>query len=98
MGRKDKLSRSRSKSPTHLSSPSPSSPQRPSTPQPYSKRGHHQSNSAMSKSQDLNPLVVYGSQLAQLISMGFTEEQENLKAIIRAKGNVQVAVNLLVSQ
>jgi len=102
--KRDKMSRSRSKSPPFqgniLSAPQQSGPQRPLTPQPYSKKGH-QGHGMMSKSQDMgamDPLIIYGSQLAQLINMGFTEEQKNLKAIIRAKGNVQVAVNLLVSQ
>merc|ERR1712228_1125177 len=40
-----------------------------------------------------DPNVVYGDQLAQLISMGFNDEQKNINAIARAKGNVQVAVN-----
>lgn len=41
--------------------------------------------------------IRYGSELAQMISMGFTHEKNNLKAIIRAKGDVQIAINLLIA-
>ena len=51
--------------------------------------------SKQENSQD--PALVYGDQLAQLVSMGFNDADKNIKAILRAKGNVQVAVSILIS-
>merc|ERR1712087_1090282 len=79
--------RSRSKSPTPTKSVKRTSVKR-SSPQPQAQK-------SMSPKNEQEPSVFYGSQLAQLISMGFNETEKNVNAIVRAKGNVQVAVSIL---
>eukprot|EP00486_Rosalina_sp_Unknown_P012802 CAMPEP_0201597232 /NCGR_PEP_ID=MMETSP0190_2-20130828/193782_1 /ASSEMBLY_ACC=CAM_ASM_000263 /TAXON_ID=37353 /ORGANISM="Rosalina sp." /LENGTH=405 /DNA_ID=CAMNT_0048058107 /DNA_START=643 /DNA_END=1860 /DNA_ORIENTATION=- len=101
--KREKPSRSRSKSPTNRSkknSKSNSQNNRPTTPKvqksPKAKpMGLAQAKPLPKQSQD--PAVTYGDQLAQLVAMGFDNEEKNIKAILRAKGNVQVAVNILIA-
>ena len=85
--KKHKPTKSRSKSPPSKSSKVHQNKQKakPQTPPPQPD-----------ELQD--PNIVYGDQLAQLISMGFNDENKNKNAIVRAKGNVQVAVNILITQ
>lgn len=106
--KKEKPSRSRSKSPTpksHQNSLQTHKQQnyRKSQPPPQLKHAlpkqakpEHAQPASKPASQD--PSVVYGDQLAQLMSMGFNDSEKNVKAILRAKGNVQVAVNILIMQ
>ena len=41
--------------------------------------------------------TVYATQLAQLKDMGFTCEHSNLQAIVAARGDMQAAINSLLS-
>jgi len=65
---------------------------------PNNDQQNNQSPSSIKPKDAQNPSVLYGAELAQLISMGFDDHEKNIKAILRAKGNVQVAVNILVMQ
>jgi len=40
----------------------------------------------------------YSSEIEQLVGMGFDDRDKNLAAIIRAKGKVQIAVNILLQE
>ena len=87
--------RSRSKAPTHSAA---KRAVRPTTPQPQkSKAKAKAAHAQVSPKAAQEPSVFYGSQLAQLLSMGFNETEKNVNAIVRAKGNVQVAVSILIS-
>ena len=41
--------------------------------------------------------ILYSEQLQQLKDMGFTDEQENIRALITCQGNVQFAVDKIVN-
>lgn len=43
-----------------------------------------------------DPTVLYGDQLAQLLSMGFTNVEKNIDALVRGEGNIQIALTILV--
>merc|ERR1719499_1006661 len=43
-----------------------------------------------------NPREAYAGQLTQLVNMGFSNEQENINALNQARGNVQMAINILI--
>eukprot|EP01084_Bolivina_argentea_P064262 117230_1 len=99
--KKEKPTRSRSKSPTHKHIKIKDK-KRPLTPQPKPQNPMQKHESIekqkLNISNSKDPTVVYGEQLAQLISMGFNDTNKNIKAILRAKGNIQVAVSILIGQ
>jgi len=50
-----------------------------------------------STSPSLDPAILYREQLNQLIEMGFTNSEQNLQALIATGGNVQAAINRMLS-
>ena len=55
-------------------------------------------NNEESQSQNnIDYTVLYSEQLQQLKDMGFTDEQENIRALISCQGNVQFAVDKIVN-
>merc|ERR1712156_1078106 len=44
-----------------------------------------------------NAREVWATQLATLVSMGFDNEQENINALTQARGNVEMSVNILMT-
>eukprot|EP01083_Nonionella_stella_P035819 97699_1 len=96
--KKHKPQRSRSKSPKRNTNKNKKSAPRPRTPQPQPMKHPKVKGKNVLAAQQRDPRVAYGDQLAQLISMGFTDETKNINAIMRAKGNIQVAVSILIAQ
>jgi len=45
----------------------------------------------------VQPEILYREQLAQLNSMGFTDAQANIQALVATGGNVSAAVDRIVS-
>jgi ubiquilin len=45
----------------------------------------------------VNPALLYRDQLNQLIEMGFTNSEQNLQALIATGGNIQAAINRMLS-
>ena len=46
----------------------------------------------------VQPEILYRDQLSQLNSMGFNDAQANIQALIATGGNVQAAIDRLLSQ
>jgi len=56
-----------------------------------------QNNAAMGQNQLQQARLTYGSQLSQLNSMGFSDDDRNIQALIATGGNIQAAINRLLS-
>lgn len=45
----------------------------------------------------VQPAIVYREQLAQLNAMGFTNAEQNIRALVNTGGNIEAAVDRLIS-
>eukprot|EP01084_Bolivina_argentea_P005149 9731_1 len=59
---------------------------------PYDVKKH---NVKQLKQLQPDPSIMYSYQLAYLTLMGFDDSNKNLKVIVKAKGNLEVAINML---